>query len=587
MKISVVCKTKEWQVERLKEEAEKLSVGIDVFDITSADTLPSTVGDIVLWRSSSLGGGEARHRVMSALLDKTYLINRCLARLPQATGKSFQQEYIREKTKTIHCIPTFQFETKEAVAQALQEKILHLPFIIKPNKGSKGEGVFLIKNILDFNQLGRPLSELVFQNFIKNSGDYRVFVLGGRVLGVIKRTAKKGDFLNNISKGGTAEVVKDQKVLKTLRHIGTTVASVFDLTLCGVDVIYDEKEKKYFFLEVNTAPQWKGFQQATGINVAKEIILFCQRITKRKVNPTSTLVREEYVTQIHLLAEKKFHLLSRLFLWTKEPIYQETLGALKKNYIGENNEEHLTILKKLYAAVPEHGNFMVAKEARMEYFRKYPTLEPSLNLLFKNLFVAKLYGINLRPIIKNIVSDTALLDLKWALENDSPAIQILSTHAINYLYLLEFYLGSTASKTDPKKYLEIGSTYLDDRFELQIYFFTHCIIGASRFYSEKIKEADLHIYHKMLRKIELIITEHFQEISLDNKFEFLVCTRLCHFHSSIEDQILAEADQSLSPDGNFLIDTKNSKAAPDERNDFVSSEHRNVLYIMSQTPFRH
>lgn len=58
MKISVICKTREWQVERLKEEAEKLSVTLEVLDIPSVDSLPNNLGDIVLWRSSSLGGGE-------------------------------------------------------------------------------------------------------------------------------------------------------------------------------------------------------------------------------------------------------------------------------------------------------------------------------------------------------------------------------------------------------------------------------------------------------------------------------------------------------------------------------------------------
>ncbi len=586
MKISVICKKNEWQTKRLEEEAQKLSVELEVIDINPTHGLPSTLGEVVFWRSSSLGSSEKRTEAMRTILKDHILINRCLALLPQATEKTFQQEYIQEKTKTIHCIPTFRFETKEAVVQALQEKTLRFPFIAKPNKGSKGEGVLLIESILDLDRSEKPLSELVFQNFITNSGDYRVFILGGRVLGVIKRTAKKGDFLNNISQGGSAEAVVDPKILKTLRHIGTTVASIFNLTICGVDVIYDEKEKKYFFLEVNTVPQWKGFQEATGINVAREIILFCQRITQRETASTHALVREEYTSQIHLLAEKKFHLLSRLFLWTGNPQHQDALKVLKKNYIGDTDAEHRAILEKLYATVPEHGNFMAAKETRMKYFEKYPTLEPSLNLLFKYLFATKLYGVDLKPIIKQIVSDAALLDLKQTLENDHSALRVLSTHAINYLYLLEFYLETNAGKTDPRRYLEIGSTSLENRFDLQIYFFTHCIIGASRFYSEKIKEADLPIYRAMLEMIEHTITEHFQEISLDNKFEFLVCARLCYFHSSIEDRIQSEAAQSLSPDGNFLIDTQNSKAAPEERNDFVGSEHRNVLFIMSQTPFQ-
>lgn len=586
MKISVVCKTVEWQVERLKEEAKKLSVDLEVLDIPSIDAPLGTLGEVVLWRSSSLGGGENRFQVMNKILKRSTLINRCLALLPQTTEKYFQQEYVQKKTTSINCIPTFRFQSKEAVRKSVQEKILHLPFIIKPNKGSKGEGVALIKNIDDLDHIEKPLEELVFQNFIKNSGDYRVLILGGRVLGVIKRTAKEGNFLNNISKGGAAEMITDPKLLNTLRRIATTVASIFELTICGVDIIYDDRDGLYYFLEVNTVPQWKGFQEATGINVAQEIILFCKRLTNRNNSSTQELVREEYGTQIHLLSGKKFHFLSRAFLWTGDASYKKMLSDFQENYIGRTESEHETILRKVSASIPEHGNRMAAKEERMEFFVKYPTLEPALALLFKNLFAKKIYNIDLRPLIKKIVDDDELLTLKQHLENDEAALRVLSTHALNYLYLLEFYLGEEISPVNPEKYLRVGSSYSNRTLKLQLYFFTHCIIGASRFYSEKINGRDLPIYIEMLKISERIIAEHFQEISLDNKFEFLVCARLCEFSPSIENEISQEADLSLSPDGNFLIDTQNKTAAPNERNDFLGAEHRNVLFIMSQVPFR-
>ena len=90
----------------------------------------------------------------------------------------------------------------------------------------------------------------------------------------------------------------------------------------------------------------------------------------------------------------------------------------------------------------------------------------------------------------------------------------------------------------------------------------------------------------MLHAAESIIRDNFRKISLDNKFEFLVCAKICGYISGIEELILSEASHSLAPDGNFLIDTENETATPDGGNDFVGAEHRNVLYIMSQTPFR-
>lgn len=585
MKITVICKGAEWQVERLKEAAAALGVDIEIRDIAESGVVPENLGDVVLWRSSSLGSGVARFDMMNAILEKHTLINRCLARLPRAAEKAFQQEHAQKKAKTITGIPTFVFQSMQEAEVAIQNGSLRYPFIQKPNKGSKGKGVELVQNTEEFIRVAKNIEQQVYQNFISNSGDYRVLILGGRMLGAIKRTAQKGGFLNNVSRGGSAEAVTDPKVLAKLRRIGTTIASIFELTLCGVDVIYDEKAGKYIFLEVNTVPQWKGFQEATGIDVAGEIIQYCKRMAGRGHRPTSEIVSEEYRSQIHLLHDKKFHYLSRLYLWSGDRTFKADLDELRAKYIGSSGGDYRRRLGEIFTHTPEHGDLMVAREQRQIYFKKYPRLEPLLGLLFKNLFVREIYGVDLHAYIRELVSDSDLIDLKLALENDEEAMRALSTHALNYLYMLDDYLGTEASKTDPKKYLGIGTSYSDESFELQIYFLTHCIIGASKFYSTEIAKDDLGTYREMLQSIEETLRVNFKAIPLDNKFEFLVCAKICGYASGLEKDILSEADRSLAPDGNFLIDTHNTKASPDERNDFVGSEHRNVLYIMSQSPF--
>lgn len=584
MKISIICKTDEWQVEQLKKAAPKHGVDIDVLDITEPGEIPENLGEIVLWRSSSLGGGAARFDMMNMILKKHTLINRCLAHLPQSTEKAFQQRHIQTTTPSIHCIPTFTFQSVQEIEAAIQDGRLHYPFIQKPNKGSKGEGVELVQNITDLRRVAQDVNRQVYQNFIQNSGDYRAFILGGRMLGAIRRSAQDGGFLNNISKGGKAEVITDLEVLSQLRRIGTAVASAFELTICGVDIIYNEMTHQYLFLEVNTVPQWKGFQEATGINVADEIIQYCKRFINRKNQPTLDLVLEEYRSQLHILTNKQFHFLSRMYLWTRTPTFKEDLDGLRGKYIGNSTEDTRKLLGEAYTRIPKHGDRMIAKEARQLYFKKYPNLEPSLNLLFKNLFAQKIYETDIQKYIRDLVSDAELLRLKSAIENDPETMRILSTHAINYLYMLDAYLETEESRTNPERYFEIGISYAEESFDLQIYFFTHCIIGASKFYSTEIEKNVLPIYIRMLSYTEDIIRKHFKAISLDNKFEFLVCAKICGYISTLEKDILLEADYSLSPDGNFLIDTHNETASPNERNDFVGAEHRNVLYIMSQTP---
>lgn len=588
MKISVICKSSEWQIEMMKKTAAQLGIAIDVRDILPG-TYPEDLGEIVLWRSSSLGASKERQEVMQRIMKEHILINRCLAKFPNGAKKAFQQEHVKKHAPLVHSIETFRFTSHDEIIHAVNDGILRYPFIQKPNAGSKGEGVYLIKNEDDIRNI-KEVEKHVYQNFIKNTGDYRVFMLGGKPLGVIKRIAKEGNFLNNVSQGGTAIHITDPTTIKPLQHIGATIASIFDLSICGVDVIYDEDQKTYTFLEVNTVPQWQGFQEATDIDVSQEILLYCKRLAERKSTATFDLVLNEYTSQTSFLSDKKFHFLSRMYLWTKDSSYKEQLDILRESYIGRDASGYAKTIEELFQGKDSatQKTSMIAGQLRKECFEKYPDLKRYLDLLFKYLFAKTIYNIDLRPYIEKFVSDDTLLKLKDVLEQDKEALKILSTHAINYLYLTEYYLGKDRCRLQVEKYIKIGSSYKTtdkDSFKLQLYFFTHCIIGASRFYSEKINDENLGFYIQMIETIENIIEKNFDEISLDNKFEFLVCAKMCNFQSRNEAAILEEASHSLSPNGNFLIDTLNKTTSPATQNDFIKSEHRNVLYIMSQTPF--
>ena len=590
MKITVICKNSEWQVERLKETAEIMGVNLEVRDVTDSNQDLNDFGDIVIWRSSSLGTTPDRQKIMQRIMDSRILINKCLAVHTEATNKLFQQKHVEKHALNVNTIKTFTYEKKEDLFADIKNENLKFPFIQKPAKGSKGKDVELISNESDLENKLVNIEQNVYQNFIKNSGDYRVFVLGGKVLGIIKRTAKDGGFLNNISKGGTATQITDRDIISDLSHIGTVVAFSLDLTLCGVDVIRDDISGKYFFLEVNTVPQWKGFQEATGIDVAREVIVFCQELHSRQSSSdTATLVLDFYNNNLQYLRDKKFHFLSRLFLWTKNSFYKKNLDDMREWYVGKDMEELRKILNNLYSKKNKPGERMKFRELRLKYFEKYPKLQNHLSLLFRSSFAKHLYDIEAKPLIEKIVSDDELLDLKSKLENDSEALRVLSTHAINFLYMSREYLGEDNAKINIESLYEIGKTYSKqshgEKFTiLQSYFYTHCIIGASGFYSHNIPDNELPTYHKMLDFIDTLIINDNATIPLDNKLEFLVCAKLCGHTAKTQEKIMSEAKKSLSPGGNYIIDTINTNAHKGIRKGFSESEHRNVLFLMASLP---
>jgi len=180
---------------------------------------------------------------------------------------------------------------------------------------------------------------------------------------------------------------------------------------------------------------------------------------------------------------------------------------------------------------------------------------------------------------------------------DQDAIRLLSTHAVNYFYLLKNYFKdkislSSAVLLSPteltsllpgyKKLVKDGKIDKARSVKLQIYLLTHAILGQSRFYARRVKPLQYKVFCK---KIERLIQNNYYDVSLDNKLEFLVCCQICGYDSGIRKLIEQESKKSISWAGNFLVDTYNSSNDSRTGDCLRISEHRNVLYLMSQKDF--
>jgi len=160
-------------------------------------------------------------------------------------------------------------------------KDFDFPVIIKGSGGDRGTRVFKADNLADLEKLVRDLRKseteagkrYMLQEYIPNDGDYRVLVLGKKVLGVMKRSSQsKAEFKNNYSAGGKVEVAS---LPQNILDLAVRAAEVCGLAVAGVDVAFRDNDKnKPVIWEVNKGPQFKGFMQATGINVPEEIVKF-------------------------------------------------------------------------------------------------------------------------------------------------------------------------------------------------------------------------------------------------------------------------------------------------------------------------
>lgn len=189
------------------------------------------------------------------------------------------------------------FSTGEAARQAQSTPIpsfdkegrspFTFPVIIKGSGGDRGTRVFKADNLKQLEKLVRKLRttetkegrRYLLQEYIENDGDFRVLVLGEKVLGIMKRaSAKKGEFRNNYSAGGTVEVAE---LPEEVKQLAVKAAKVCGLAVAGVDVAFrDFDMKKPVIWEVNKGPQFRGFMKATGIDVPMEIVKYLVSLKK-------------------------------------------------------------------------------------------------------------------------------------------------------------------------------------------------------------------------------------------------------------------------------------------------------------------
>lgn len=153
------------------------------------------------------------------------------------------------------------------------------PIVVKIHPGTQGVGVAIcettrsIRSTVEaFWSLGR---EVLLQEFIAEASgsDIRMFVVDGKVVGAMRRTASGSDFRSNLHRGGTAEQIAPDEQLTA---VAVKAADALDLLVAGVDVL--ESARGPLVMEVNPSPGLQGIEDVTRIDVASAIIQCAERL---------------------------------------------------------------------------------------------------------------------------------------------------------------------------------------------------------------------------------------------------------------------------------------------------------------------
>lgn len=169
---------------------------------------------------------------------------------------------------------------------------LSFPVVIKPRHGSRGENIFLAKNMEEMKDffktkslksgenINKSPAQYIAQQFVEYScgRDLRVFFAGKKILVAAERINKginrdNGEIRSNISTGGTfIPLGKDREtaLLESIKDVMEKIYSVSGLFYGTADFLF-KNEQELLLCEINSSPGFEGMEKQMGINIAGKL----------------------------------------------------------------------------------------------------------------------------------------------------------------------------------------------------------------------------------------------------------------------------------------------------------------------------
>ena len=142
--------------------------------------------------------------------------------------------------------------------------------ILKPIHGYGGNDIYLLTRFKSnlIKRFIRKQGHIMCQKFLPkiSNGDKRVFVINGRVCGVISRVPKKGSFLSNMGKGAKVINTKLTKVEKQISNLIAKDLKKENIFFAGIDLI---DQKLNGDINVTSPTGIKTYYDLSGKNLAK------------------------------------------------------------------------------------------------------------------------------------------------------------------------------------------------------------------------------------------------------------------------------------------------------------------------------
>jgi ribosomal protein S6--L-glutamate ligase len=174
-------------------------------------------------------------------------------------------------------LPTTSFAHSTQDIDGILEVVGGAPVVVKLLEGTQGIGVVLAETkkaaesvIGAFRQLD---ANILVQEYVKEAAgaDIRAFVVGGKVIASMRRQSAPGEFRSNLHRGGSSEVIR---LTAKERATAVRAAKTMQLNVAGVDML--QSSEGPLVLEVNSSPGLEGIEEASGVDIADNIIEYLE-----------------------------------------------------------------------------------------------------------------------------------------------------------------------------------------------------------------------------------------------------------------------------------------------------------------------
>jgi ribosomal protein S6--L-glutamate ligase len=276
-----------YSTSRMVEAARARGHEVDVIDPIACVLVISRGRQHMYYRGQELSGYDAVvPRIGASITDYGLAVLACFERLgvvpintPQAIARS------RDKLRALQRlsehdvgIPRTVMARDAGAIRAAVDAVGGTPVIIKLLQGTQGVGVMIaespeaVESTLD--TLWGLGQNIILQEFIAESRgrDLRAVVVGGELVGAMRRTARQGEFRSNLHRGGAGQsVLLDDEY----RRAAIAAAAIIGLDVAGVDILESKEGPRV--IEVNSSPGLRGIERSTGIDVAARVIELAER----------------------------------------------------------------------------------------------------------------------------------------------------------------------------------------------------------------------------------------------------------------------------------------------------------------------